>query len=174
MYCCTIWRPHLIKDIVMIEQLQRRATKFILNDYESCYFDRLIKLQLLPVMYVFELADIMFALKALKSPSGSFDITNYVSFSFGSTRSSKNGKLRHIRAPDNKSRHFYFNRLPRLWNALPPIDLSLPVLHNKVIIRKFMWSHFMSNFNSDNPCTFHFLCPCSKCTNISHPPNLNN
>ena len=116
-----ISRPHLIKDITMIEQLQRRATRFILNDYQSCYFDRLVKLQLFPLMYAFELADIMFAIKALKSPSDSFDITNYVSFSYGSTKSSKNGKLRHIRSLDSKSKHFYFNRLPRLWNTLPPL-----------------------------------------------------
>ena len=59
-YCSIIWRPHLIKDIKMIEQLQRRATKFILNDYESDYNDHLLKLNLLPIMYTFELADIVF------------------------------------------------------------------------------------------------------------------
>ena len=80
MYCSTIWRPHFIKDIMMIEQQQRRAVKFILNDYQSCYFDQLVKLQLFPLMCIFELADIMFAIKALKSLLDSFDITNYVSF----------------------------------------------------------------------------------------------
>ena len=45
-YCSIIWRPHLIKDIKMIEQLQRRVTKFILNDY-----DRLLKLNLLPIIH---------------------------------------------------------------------------------------------------------------------------
>ena len=65
---------------MMIEQLQRRATKFILNDYQSCYFDRLVKLQLFPLMYTFEVADIMFAIKALKSPSDSFDLTTMLHF----------------------------------------------------------------------------------------------
>ena len=142
--------------------------------FQSCYLDRLVKLQLFPLMYTFELADIMFAIKALKSPSDSFDITKYISFSYGSTRSSKNGKLRHIRSLDSKSKHFYFNRLPRLWNALPPIDPSLPVAHNKVVVKNIMWSHFMLNFNPDIPCSYHFLCPCSKCTSTPHPPNLNN
>ena len=131
-------------------------------------------LQLFPFMHTFELADIMFAIKALKSPSDSFDITNYVSFSYGSTRSSKNGKLRHIRSLDSKSKHFYFNRLPRLWNTLPLIGLSLPVAHNKVVVKNFMWSYFMLNFNPDIPCSFHFLCPRSKCTSTPYPPNLNN
>ena len=30
-----------------------------------------------------------------------------------------------------KSRHFYYNRIVRLWNALPTIDLSLPLLSIK-------------------------------------------
>ena len=58
----------------MIEQLQRRATKFILNNYESDYYDRLLKLNLLPIMYTFKLADIAFAIKSLKAPSNNFDI----------------------------------------------------------------------------------------------------
>ena len=29
LYCSPVWRPHLIKDIVSIENVQRRATKFI-------------------------------------------------------------------------------------------------------------------------------------------------
>ena len=61
----------------MIEQLQRRATKFILNNCESDYYDHLLKLNLLPIMYTFELADIVFAIKYLKAPSSNFDISKY-------------------------------------------------------------------------------------------------
>ena len=80
----------------MIEQLQRKATKFILNDYESDYYNRLLRLNLLPIMYIFELTDIMFAIKSFKAPSNNFDITKYLSFAAGSTRSSAQGKLKHI------------------------------------------------------------------------------
>ena len=73
---------------MMFKQLQRRTTKFIMNDYQSSYFNRLVKLQSFPLIYTFEFAEIMFAIKALKSTSDSFDISNYVSFCFGSTRSS--------------------------------------------------------------------------------------
>ena len=44
-----------MKDILTIERVQRRATKYILNDYTSCYKTRLLKLNLLPLMYMFEL-----------------------------------------------------------------------------------------------------------------------
>ena len=42
-----------------------------------------------------------------------------MSFSSTSTRSSANFKLYHYKSSTNSCRHFYFNRLPRLWNSLP-------------------------------------------------------
>lgn len=123
-------------------------------------------------MYIFELADIMFAVKSFKFPSNSFDIFKFLTFIDGSTRSAAQGKLKHKSVPNNQVRHSYFNRLPRLWNALPPVDLSLSVSQNRYKIYKFLWSHFSSNFSPDNPCSYHFMCPCCKCTGIPHPPNL--
>ena len=49
-YCSQLWRPSLIKDIVCLERIQRRATKFILNDYSMDYKSRLTSLGLLPLM----------------------------------------------------------------------------------------------------------------------------
>ena len=94
-YCSTIWRPHFTKDILNFEKIQRRATKFILNDYRSDYFTRLTKLELLPLMYTFDLFDLIFILKSLKYPSPSFDIRNFISFNTNGTRSSTHGKLIH-------------------------------------------------------------------------------
>ena len=58
-YCSPVWRPYLIKDIKKLEQLQHRATKYILSDYISDYKNRLIYLRLLPLMYIFEIPDIL-------------------------------------------------------------------------------------------------------------------
>ena len=64
LYCTQLWRPHLMKDILTLEQIQRRATKYLLNDYTSSYKTRLVKLRILPLMYLFELQDILFATAA--------------------------------------------------------------------------------------------------------------
>ena len=53
------------------ERIQRRATKFILNDYVSDYKIRLSILDLLPL---FELNDILFCVNILKSPTRGFNI----------------------------------------------------------------------------------------------------
>ena len=49
-----------------IKRVQRHATKYILNDYTSCYKTHLIKLRLLPPMYLFEIQDILFAINLLR------------------------------------------------------------------------------------------------------------
>ena len=44
-YYCQLWKPHFLKDIANLERIQRRATKYIFNDYyrsTTNYKDRLI------------------------------------------------------------------------------------------------------------------------------------
>ena len=55
--------PHLIKNIVNFEQVQRRATKFILNYPPADYKSRLTSLHLLPFIYWLELQDFLFLIK---------------------------------------------------------------------------------------------------------------
>ena len=88
MYCSPIWRPQFLKDIQRFENIQRRATKFITNDYSSSYKSRLVSLHMLPFMMQFELNDILFFVASIKNPTKSFDISEYVTFCSGSTRSS--------------------------------------------------------------------------------------
>ena len=124
-YCSQIWRPQLIRDITALEKVQRRATKFVLNDFTSDYKTRLTRLGLLPLMYYFEYLDITFLLTCLKEPDSNFPIFNYIKFSSSNTRSSNCSKLVIHKAKSNLSRHFYFNRVIQLWNFLPPFDLNL-------------------------------------------------
>ena len=67
MHCSQIWRPQLIRGITTLEclQLQRRAIKYILNDCTSSYKLRLLQLNLLLLMYIYELDDLMFLNKSL-------------------------------------------------------------------------------------------------------------
>ena len=117
LYCSVLWRPKLIRDIQLLERVRRRATKYILNDFHSSYKCRLLALYRLPLIrtpryYV------------CCVPHRDFDLRNFVTFSSHGTRSSSQIKLTHKQARLNVS-WYYFNRLPRLWNSLPPIDLEL-------------------------------------------------
>ena len=72
-------------------------------------------------------------MKSLKQPSDHFIILNYVAFSNSRTRSATAHKLLHNYS-SNKISNFYFNHLPRLWNALPPINTELHFNTIKLII----------------------------------------
>jgi len=76
-FCLVLLKPYLLKDVKLLEQLQRRATKCILNDYTSDYKHQLKTLKILPLMYFLDISDIMFLIKCLKTPSSAFKIKNY-------------------------------------------------------------------------------------------------
>ena len=78
LYCSPIWHPHLLTDIRALENVQRRATKFILNDHLTDYRQHLVSLNLLPLMMIFGIYDIIFFIKCLKQPSKRFSILNLV------------------------------------------------------------------------------------------------
>ena len=94
-YCSQLWRPHLLKDIITLERIQRRATKFILNDYQSSYRFRLVKLHLLPLMYFFELYNIIFVIKSLKNPTISFNICDRICKKGSYTRTTSTHRFHH-------------------------------------------------------------------------------
>ena len=124
-YCSQIWRPHLIKDILLLERVQRRATKYILNDYNLSYESRLKQLHLLPLMYTYELNDLLFFIKSLKFPTSYFDISKYIQFSNYSTRATSAHKLNYSNSRTSSTYPYsFFNRIIRLWNTAPVIDLS--------------------------------------------------
>ena len=160
-YCSPVWRPFLLQDITALEKVQRRATKYIVNDSSLNYKDRLMKLNMLPLMYLLEIADIMFAVSSVKSPVST---SIYITFSSSNTRSSSQFKLNHRLTNNNLTRHSYFYRLPRLWNSLPSINSSLSMRTIKSLITSHLFTHFTLTFDSDYPCSFHYLCPCNSCS----------
>ena len=106
----------------------------------------------------------LFLIKSLKSPTYNFNILyDYITFARGSTRFGLHQKLNHSRSRTAVQQHFYFNRIVRLYNSFPIIDLSLPLNTIKRCIINHLWTHFMHHFNSERTCSFHFLCPCHRC-----------
>ena len=78
------------------------------------------------MMYIFELQDMLFTIKSIKSPINQFNINYYIKFSHTtSTRSGASNKLIPPRHINNISHHSYFHRLPYLWNSMPTFDLNM-------------------------------------------------
>ena len=160
------------KYIQQFERVQRRATKYILNDFTSGYKSHLIHTQLLPLTYILDLSDVMFFIKSLKNYHDGFNITNYIKFVTGNTRSALSNKLQQTKSTNNTLNNFYFNRLPRIWNTLPIIDIHEHPTRIKNKLTKYLWKHFLNNFDPTITCTFSILCPCINCSIVPKPPNF--
>ena len=148
----------------ILETVQRRATKFIIGSNSLDYKERLLNLNILPLMMDFEIRDIIFFIKCVKTKYAHLNIHDFVTFSTSKTRSSTYFKLRHSKSANIIQSNEYFNRIPRLWNSLPQIDMELSISTLKAKLKKFFWQHFTVNFDPNNACTFYFLCPCNKCS----------
>ena len=156
--------PHSLA-LLFADDVQRRATKFMLQDFSSECKTRLIKLNMLPLMYWLELQDItcMFLLKCFKDPPENFNPLAYVSFITHSIRSATNQKLKVSFKRTTTTRHIYFIRVVRLWNCSPSLDLSLSYPTLKYKLKLIFSIHFTNHFNPYNTCTFHIHWPCLNC-----------
>ena len=108
---------------------------------------------------MFKLYDVMFLVKSLKSPSPCFHIADFISFSHSNTRSTTANKLQHIHSCNNFVKNFYFNRLPSIWNAVPPIDLLLSITIIKTRLYNFFGITFCLIFNQITHALFILFVP---------------
>ena len=123
-YCSQVWAPQsVIRNILLVESVQRRATKFICKlsktDHYS-YRDRLVHLNLLPLSYWLEYLDLVFFSKC-KSDDNSIKLDNYMSFCTGTSRRCTTGLYLRLKTIPKTStfRDSYFPRIVLMWNALP-------------------------------------------------------
>ena len=162
-YSSQLWCPLLARDSADLERVQRRASKYILQDYTSSYKQRLVALNLLPLSLWLELLDLMFLVKCLLHPSDNFNILDYVSFVNSASRRATCGKLAYKYTRTSTSRHYYFNRVVRLWNAVPAIDLSKSLASIKARLTEYFWDYFKSTYDLEVRCSHHICCPCPNC-----------
>ena len=57
---------------------------------------------------------------------------------------------------------------PRLWNALPYINLNLSFNKIKDQIFGYLWKHFIDHFVDDNTCSFQLVRDYSSGVRLSH------
>ena len=165
LYCSQLWSPRYLKDIKRIETIQRRVTKLILPSSILSYKERLLELNLLPLMYLYDLNDILFLAKCILHPPDNFDIFQFVSFCSHPTRSCSEGKLQVKFKRISTIHHFFFNRVVKLWNKVPSwcLDLTLSFPSIKARLSDHFYNHFLNHFNPDSICSYHFVCPCPNC-----------
>ena len=94
------------------------------------YKQRLLNSNLLPLTLWFELQDVLLFLHLVKFPPNNYNLSDFVHFSDSSTQctpSATAGELipSSLKIPClNCTKHFYYNRIIRIWNSLPPTFIS--------------------------------------------------
>ena len=145
-YASVVWSPHTKRNINNLEQVQRRATRFILGrDYSEN--ERLSKLNLLPLQYRREINDLVIFFKCFKNIF-KLNIFNYVSFR-SCIKPLRNVDHLTLDVPFSRTDVFknsFFIRICRLWNELP---LSIRESTSLSIFRKNLLAFYYDKFNVD-------------------------
>ena len=155
-YCSQIWAPQsVIRNILLLESIQRRATKFICKlsktDHYS-YRDRFVHLNLLLLSYWLEYLDLVFFFKC-KSNDNSIKLDNYMSFCTGTSRRSTTGLYLRLKTIPKTStlRDSYSPRIVLMWNGLPDDVKSCASLSSfKCRLKNFFFNRLRVLFDQDN------------------------
>jgi ribonucleases P/MRP protein subunit RPP40 len=115
-FCVQAWRPHLQKDIMLLEKVQRRATRMIDNFQKLSYEERLSKLKLTTLETRRLRGDLIETFKIFK---GFTDVNkdNFFDLSSGSLRG-HSLKLFKSRFVTNCGKFMFSNRVVDEWNLL--------------------------------------------------------
>jgi hypothetical protein len=115
-YCIQVWRPHLQKDIKLLEGVQRRATKLIENFHSLSYEQRLARLNLTTLETRRIRGDLIQLFKMMKG----FDDIDYNEFFIVSINQLRGHsmKLFKDRFNTNLGKFVFSNRVVDDWNAL--------------------------------------------------------
>ena len=124
-YASNVWSPNTIKYRSVIQNVQRRATKFILNYPKNMsYPERLVETNLLPLEFRREMSDLQPLYKA-KMGLISMDINKYLLISTYEPgyKSRRNYNVNNfhfvLKHKQNYFKNSFFVRSASLWNNLP-------------------------------------------------------
>ena len=105
--------------MIEVENIQRRATRFICKISKLSNKERLLKLNLLPINYLLENLNIVFFFKG-KAGLTNLNLDDLFVFCTGrSRRGSSVLFLKNTFARTSLFRDSYFVRISNLWNAIP-------------------------------------------------------
>ena len=157
------WSPSKA-DMKSLEQVQHRATDWILGYPELNYKQPLYALNILPLSIYFQISDLLMLSKLL-SRKYNVSLNNHLT-PYIQNYTTRNSEKPIFKLPDLKLEtgcgNFWY-RTPRLFNKLQSYVNVLDDVGLKKRLVAFFWSWFDTNFDIDKPCTWIFACGCVNC-----------
>ena len=154
-----------------IESVQRHSTKYILNNFELEYKERLLACGLLPMSFRREFLDLVFIFNSLYGLND-YCSEFYVKFNDVGSQRYRNENNIVCRGPVPKSDKYYFfytNRVVRLWNSLPEEIKNIEINDNgtngsfKKVVKKYLFEKLHDCFDSNDTCSWLLVCRCKNC-----------
>jgi len=165
-FATVVWSPTTLSNLKLLESVQRRATKFILNDKYTDYNTRLTQCNLLPLSYRREYIDVMFTHKAAGGVFGE-NIKGILPTTDPNLRRARHANTFTMPMIRTESfSHFYTNRIVAIWNNLPDLLRSMKYEPNSRKFRNAVLNYFKSKLHTYdplNPCTWVTKCRCAGC-----------
>jgi hypothetical protein len=168
-----VWNCNNKKSLMSrVESVQRRASKYILCDFDSDYLSRLTKLNLLPLSLRRDFLDIIFLFNCQNDliDINQEHIPTFVINNNPRTRQDHDDLLLEPKATRyNLYACFYQNRVVNIWNCIPydirNIELTARGYNTyfKKEFKTWIYNFFLRNFDQNNTCTWSISCLCTKC-----------
>ena len=141
-----IWSPSYQKDILAIEQVQRRATRIVPGLKDLCYEDRLKVLGLPTLLYRRDRADIIQIFKILNKYE-EVNITNNLKLSGNTTTRGHSNKLVKVRPRNRLGQNRFCNRITNNWNALSDTTVKASSVNSFKTRLNKDWKYKDNKFN---------------------------
>ena len=128
-YAHQVWCPYMKKDIVSIENMQKRATKMIPGLSKLSYEERLKKLKLPTLSYRRARGDMIEVYKLLNGKYY-FDEKELLQLSKERVTRGNSKKLYKSRPRLDVRKHSFSHRVVDVWNSLPDSVITAPSVHS--------------------------------------------
>jgi hypothetical protein len=167
--CSCVWACTTKKLLTKIETVQRRASKFITNNYNMDYDLRLSLCNLLPLSLRRDYLDLVFLYNYIH------DLVDVnISVAFVTQNRVTRNVDDDLRIVCNRLKHLFceklfINRVARTWNKLPYdircLELTESGLNTtfKKDLKLWLTKFFHESFNVYDNCSWHIYCGCTLC-----------
>ena len=167
-YCSQVWGGISKQENVMLEKVQRTATKYILGyPSDKNYNARLGELDMIPLSYRREINDLVFFYKCHNHVCD-VNVSEYVRFTHNNAHSTRStvdiSQLCVPKCHTEAGKRLYFNRIVALWNCLPHNvrNAKSVAIFRKEIVNIYKM-YLSTKFDCDNTCTWTIYCHCPLC-----------
>ena len=128
-YCSSVWNPHAVEQTNSIEKVQRRAARYVMNNYQQrSSVTAMIEELEWPSLERRRTTGQLTMLYKIINNTVDIPTTPYFTYNRSRTRANHIHKINHIGTKTDTFKYSFFPRTVPLWNMLPAAVAEAPSL----------------------------------------------